>query len=183
MPSCSSSAHAHCHEAGPGSKAAAPARSWASPSPAEWHSGAMPKEQCCRDRSRDGAHSPGRKELPLSQASLILVARSLHQLLFRRLCTVLPDTSHSTHVTQGFLAVILPSALDLKNYPVTMTWPPEQLAGEKKKMAHKLMEVCHFCSRSLTYISFAANALQHLRGVICVNILKGTFFFLMLTHC
>lgn len=100
VPSCSSSACAHCCEAGLGSQAATLARSWASPSPAAWHSGAMPKEQRCKDGSRDGAHSPGREELPLSHTLRILVATSLHQLLlFMQLCTVLPDASHSTHVT------------------------------------------------------------------------------------
>lgn len=94
VPSCSSSACAHYCEA------ATLARSWASPHPAAWHSGAMLKEQCCKDGSRDGAHSPGREELPLSHTLRILVAASLHQLLlFMQLCTVLPDASRSTHVT------------------------------------------------------------------------------------
>lgn len=89
---------AGCCEAGTGSKEATLARAWTSPSPAAWHNGVMLKEQCSKDGSQDGSYSPGREELP-SHTSLIPVTASLHQLLFRHLCIMLPDTCHTTHVT------------------------------------------------------------------------------------
>lgn len=167
---------AGCCEAATGSKEATLARSWARPSPAARHSRVMLKEQCCNDGSQDGSFSPGREELPPSHTSLILVTASLHQLLFKHVCIMLPDTCHSTHVTQGFLPVTLSTGAEkLSCYCGLATWAIGW--REKTPWASKLKEVCHFCSSSLTYISFAASALQHLRGVICVNIWKGTFFF------
>lgn len=73
-----------------------------------WHNGVMLKEQCYRDKSRDGAHSPGREEMALSHTAQIPVVTNSYQLLVRHLGTALPDTCHRVHLMYGFLPVLFP---------------------------------------------------------------------------
>lgn len=155
VPSSSSSACARCGEAGPGSEVATLASSGASSSPAAWHSGAMLKEQSCKDTTWNGAHGPGREELPLSPTSHILVATSSHQLLILGAST-LWFLRHPTALTNTGIS---PSYLAIGTGPEKLSWYCDLVTWATGWWKKKLMEVCHFCSRSLTYISFAANAL------------------------
>lgn len=57
-----------------------------------WHNRVMLKGQCYGDKSRDGAHSPGREEMALSHTAQILAVTNSYQLFVRHLGTVPPDT-------------------------------------------------------------------------------------------
>lgn len=127
---------------------------------------------------RSAAVSSGHCHSNCNSVTYILVATSLHLLLSGHFCILLHDVFHGTCLRQGFLPGIQPQALDLENYPYhdlatgAIGWWRKLKEGPQQE----LMEVCHSHSRSLTYISFAANTLQRLWGAIYVNILKGTFF-------
>lgn len=127
---------------------------------------------------RSAAVSSGHCHSNCNSVTYILVATSLHLLLSGLL--------HSA--SRCFPWYLLKAGISPR-YPALGTGPGKLSCSHdlatgaigwwrklKEGPQQELMEVCHSHSRSLTYISFAANTLQRLWGAIYVNILKGTFF-------